>query len=216
MRYLSPILVCLICSFWLPLIAHSAEPTGDLAQRLAGVKFEPFAVAPGYSEGPAWRGREVFFCSGALWRVDAERKASKYLDLNPAGVVVHGDGHLLVCDNKHKALLDVSPEGRVSVVVEQFETRPLRSLNDLTIDARGNVYWTDPEGSTPQNPVGNVFRVRPDGRVDRVATGLAFPNGLDVDPASKHLYVIESQSKKILRYALPGDNDLLGPAEVVL
>ncbi|MDX1946708.1 MAG: SMP-30/gluconolactonase/LRE family protein [Pirellulaceae bacterium] len=207
-----PLITISVALLALPMSA--AEPEGDLARRLAGVKFEQFAIAPGYSEGPAWRGGEVFFCSGALWRVDASRQAEKYLSLNPAGVVVREDGHLLVCDNKHKALVDVSPAGEVVVVADQFETRPLRSLNDLTIDARGNVYWTDPEGSTPQNPVGSVFRLRPDGRVDRLTTGLAFPNGLEVGPASKHLLVIESQSKKILRYALPADDDLLGPAEL--
>ena len=195
-------------------LACSAEPTGELAQKLAAVTFEQYAPAPGYSEGPTWFRGEVFFCSGPLLRVNAQRKVHKHLDLGPAGTVLRADGHMLICDNKYKALLDLSPDGKVGVVVDQFETRPLRSLNDLTIDARGNVYWTDPEGSTPQNPVGNVFRVRPDGRVDRVATGLAFPNGLDVDPASRHLYVIESQSKKILRYALPSDNELCGPAEL--
>ncbi len=192
----------------------AAEPTGELAQLLANVKFDQYATAPGYSEGPTWFRGDVYFCSGALLRVDAERRVHKHLDLGPAGTVLRGDGHLLVCDNKYKAILDLAPDGKIGVVADQFETRPLRSLNDLTIDARGNVYWTDPEGSTPQNLVGNVFRVRPDGRVDRLTTGLAFPNGLDVDPASQHLYVIESQTKKILRYALPDDNDLLGPAEM--
>lgn len=190
------------------------EPTGELAKKLAGVTFVQYAPAPGYSEGPTWFRGEVFFCSGPLLRVDADRKVHKHLDLGPAGTVLRADGHMLICDNKYKAVLELSPEGKVGVIVDQFETRPLRSLNDLTIDARGNVYWTDPEGSTPQNPVGNVFRVRPDGRVDRVATGLAFPNGLDVDPASKHLYVIESQSKKILRYTLPEDNELCSPPEL--
>ncbi|MCX7420526.1 MAG: SMP-30/gluconolactonase/LRE family protein [Planctomycetia bacterium] len=190
------------------------EPTGELAKKLAGVTFEQYAPAPGYSEGPTWFRGEVFFCSGPLLRVDADHKVHKHLDLGPAGTVLRADGHMLICDNKYKALLDLSPEGKVGVIVDQFETRPLRSLNDLSIDGRGNVYWTDPEGSTPQTPVGNVFRARPDGRVDRVATGLAFPNGLDVDPASKHLYVIESQSKKILRYALPKDNELCGPPEL--
>jgi sugar lactone lactonase YvrE len=191
----------------------AAEPTGDLATRLVDVKLERYAEAPGYSEGPSWRNGEVFFCSGALLRVDAQKKVHKYLEIDPAGTVLRGDGHLLVCDNKHRALLDVSPDGKVGVVVEQFETAPLRSLNDLTIDARGNVYWTDPEGSTAKNPVGSIFRVRPDGRVDRVAAGLAFPNGLDVDPAGKFLYVIESQSKKILRYPVPADDELLGKPE---
>ena len=53
-------------------------------------------------------------------------------------------------------------------MAERFETETLRSLNDLTVDARGNVYWTDPEGSSLDKPVGHVYRVRPDGRVASV------------------------------------------------
>ncbi len=121
---------------------------------------------------------------------------------------------MLICDNKYMAILDLAPDGKVGVLADRFGSEPLRSLNDLTIDAKGNVYWTDPDGSSLKNPVGNIYRLRPDGRVDRVATGLAFPNGLDVDPAGKYLYVIESQSKKILRYPVPDDDELLGKAEV--
>ncbi len=206
----------LLLAFCLVLLASSLradDPKGPLATQLAKVTFTHYAEAPGYSEGPTWRNGEVLFCSGALLRVDEKRGVHKYLELNPAGTALRADGHLLVVDNKYKAVLDVSPEGKVGVIADRFEGQPLRSLNDLTVDARGNIYWTDPEGSTPKTPVGSIFRVRPDGRVDRVATGLAFPNGLDVDPASKFLYVIESQTKKILRYALPADDELLGKAE---
>src|SRR5262245_33969448 len=80
--------------------ASAAEPAGELATRLADIKFEHYAPAPGYSEGPTWRKGEVFFCSGPLWRVDADRKVHRYLDLGPAGTVLRGDGHLLICDNK--------------------------------------------------------------------------------------------------------------------
>ena len=146
-------------------------------------------------------------------RIDKAKAVHKYLEIEPAGTVLLGNGHLLICDNKFKAILDVSPEGKVGVVADRFEGQPLRSLNDLTVDARGNVYWTDPDGSSVKNPVGDVFRVRPDGRIDRIATGLAFPNGLDVDPAGKFLYLIESSSKKILRYPIPEDRDLLGKPE---
>src|SRR5437763_16282652 len=144
-------------------VAHGAyadEPAGELARRMATVTFEQYAAAPGYSEGPVWRDGELLFCSGALWRVGGDKKPHKYLEIGPAGTALRGDGHVLICDNKYKALLDLSPEGKVGVVVEQFEGQPLRSLNDLTIDARGNVYWTDPEGSTAKNPVGQIFRVR--------------------------------------------------------
>ena len=199
---------------WRMTSSCAAEPTGELAQRLAGVKFDHYAAAPGYSEGPTWRAGDVFFCSGALLRVTAPQQVHKYLEIGPAGTVLLGNGHMLVCDNKHKALLDLSPDGKLGVVAERFEMETLLSLNDLTVDARGNVYWTDPEGSSLDKPVGRLYRVRPDGRVDRIATGLAFPNGIEVDPASKFLYVIESQSKKILRYTLPADNELLGKPEV--
>lgn len=192
---------------------RAEEPDTDLAKKLKGVKFEKYADAPGYAEGPTWRNGEVFFCSGALLRVDEKRGVHKYLELNPAGTVLRADGHMIVVDNKYKAVLDVAPDGKVNVIAERWEMQTLRGLNDVTIDARGNVYWTDPEGSTPKTPVGSIFRVRPDGRVDRVATGLAFPNGLDVDPASKFLYVIESQTQKILRYAIAADDELLGKAE---
>ena len=121
-------------------IAHSEEqPKSDLAQRLANVKFESYAKAPGYSEGPTWRNGDLFFCSGPLMRVDAKGNVYPYLEIGPAGTVLRADGHMLICDNKYKAILDVSPEGKVGVVADRFETELLRSLNDLTIDARGNV-----------------------------------------------------------------------------
>jgi gluconolactonase len=193
----------------LSLTASAAEPD-DLARKLAAAKVERYAAAPGYSEGPTWRDGEVFFCSGALLRVTRDRQVRKYLDINPAGTYLTADGHILICDNKIPALLDLAPDGKVGVVVEQFQGKKLNSLNDLTVDRAGNVYWTDPTGSTRENPVGNIFRVRPDGRVDRIASDLAFPNGLDVDPDNKYLYVIESQTAKVLRYDLPADDQPLG------
>jgi len=198
----------------LPCVLHPAEPTGELAQQLAAVKFDYFAPAPGYSEGPTWRNGEVFFCSGALLRVTAAKQVHKYLEINPAGMVLLGNGHLLIADNKHKAILDFAPDGKLGVIAERFEMQTLRGLNDLTIDAAGCVYWTDPEGSSLDKPVGNLYRLRPNGRVEQIASGFAFPNGIEVDPASKFLYVIESQSKKILRFPLPAENKLLGKPEV--
>jgi gluconolactonase len=193
--------------------ALAQQPDTELSKKLAAVKFDHYADVPGYSEGPTWRNGEVFFCNGSLMRVDAEKKVHKYLEIGPAGTVLRADGHMVIADNKYLALLDVSPEGKVGVLVDRYEGQPLRSLNDLTIDARGNIYWTDPDGSSVKNPIGHIFRLRPDGRVDRIATGFAFPNGIEVDPASKHLYLIESQSKKILRWPLPADDELLGKAE---
>src|SRR5207244_3036137 len=112
------------------------------------------------------------------------------------------------------ALLDLAPDGTVGVVAEAFQGKKLGGLNDLTVDRAGNVYWTDPFGSTREKPDGKIFRVRPDGRVDLLASNLAYPNGLDVDPSNHYLYVVESQTAKVLRYDLPADDQPLGEAKV--
>ncbi len=188
----------------------SVEARWNQAKRLDDIQGTYYASAPGYSEGPAWRHGELFFASEAVFRVSKKRNVLKYLDVNASGIYVRTDGHLMIADNKYKALLDVSPGGRVGVLVDRFEGRPVRSLNDLTVDREGNVYWTDPAGSSVEKPIGNIFRVRPDGRIDKVAMGLAYPNGIEVDLANEYLYVVESLSKKILRYRLPPDSEPLG------
>jgi gluconolactonase len=197
-----------------PCLLLPAAEGPDLATRLAKVKVERYAAAPEYSEGPTWRNGELFFCSGALLRVTRDRKVRKYLAINPAGTYLRGDGHILICDNKLPALLDLAPDGKVGVVVEKFRGKKLNSLNDLTVDRAGCVYWTDPSGSSREKPVGKIFRVWPDGQVDLLADDLAFPNGLDVDPGNRYLYVIESQTAKVLRYDLPRRGAKLGRAVV--
>src|SRR5262249_28456662 len=72
------------------------DPDTALTKALPRVKFELYAEAPGYPEGPTGRGGEVYFCSGSLLRIDAKKTASKSLETTPAGTVLRGDGHLLV------------------------------------------------------------------------------------------------------------------------
>jgi len=183
----------------------------SLAKALAKTKFKIYAEAKGYCEGPTWMEGEVFFCCDGLLRVDKAGKMHRHADLSPAGTIRGRDGALLICDNKHKAILRLTRGGKLEVLADQFDGKPLRSLNDLTLDARGSLYWTDPVNSSLKNPTGNVFRLQPNGKVDRVASGLAFPNGLDVDPASKNLFVIESITKKVLRCPLRGNGALDKP-----
>ncbi|MCA9114055.1 MAG: SMP-30/gluconolactonase/LRE family protein [Planctomycetaceae bacterium] len=177
------------------------------------MKLRRLCTAPGYSEGPTWVNGQVFFCSDGLQRVGEDGHPELWLDIQPAGTVLRGDGTLLICDNRHKALLQLSLDGELNVIADEYDGKPLNSLNDLTIDAAGNIYWTDPAGSSAKKPVGRVFRVTPAGEVSVVADGLAFPNGVEVDPDSRFLYVIESQSQKILRYPLLAEGGGLGKVE---
>ena len=187
-----------------------ADPVEEWKAKLSAVKVERFVGAPGYCEGPSWRDGELIFCSTGLLRVTRDHKLRRYLDVSPAGTYLLSNGHLLICDNKLPALLDLAPDGKVDVVVEKYERKKLNSLNDVTVDRDGNVYWTDPSGSSREHPVGCIFRVTPEGTVTRLADDLAFPNGLEVDPDNRYLYVIESRTAKVLRYDLPARGKPLG------
>ncbi len=206
-------LACLLALLSLSSL-NAADSPSEWSGRLAKVTVERYAVAPAYSEGPAWRDGELFFCSTGLLRVTRDRKVRRYLDVSPAGTYLFANGHILICDNKVPALLDLAPDGTVGVVVEKFKDQKLNSLNDVTVDRDGNVYWTDPSGSSRENPVGCIFRVTPDGVVDRLANNLAFPNGLEVDPENRYLYLVESQTAKVLRYDLPSSGKRLGEPNV--
>ncbi len=207
MRARSTVLRC--CLLLIAVVpCRTAQPAEDLAKQLAGVKLDYYAKAPLPAQAAIWHKGELFFASaGGLYRVDAERKVHKFLEINPAGFALRGDGHLLIADNKYKALLDLAPDGKVGVVAERFESETLRSLRDVTFDTRGNVYWSDPGGPSASSPTGSLYRLRPDGRVDRLATGLASLRGLAVDPADKSLFAIEGT--ELQRYDLPDDNALL-------
>jgi sugar lactone lactonase YvrE len=191
----------------------AAPPTEADLKKAFAARAELYAAAPGYSEGPTWYKGSVFFCSGSLLRISPERKVTRYLDLGPAGTYLLADGRILICDNKYHALLELTPAGKVNVLADRFEGKPLRTLNDLTVDKEGNVWWTDPQSGDPKKPDGNVFRLTPGGTVSRVATGRAYPNGIEVDPAGKYLYLIESASKKVLRYPVPPADQPLGRPE---
>lgn len=170
---------------------------------------EKLVDAPQFAEGPSWWRESLVFAGGGLRRVDpATRKAKLLLRGSPAGTYRLRDGRLLVCDNRRKALLLLSADGRrADILANRFQGRPLRLLNDVTADAAGNIYWTDPRSFDPAKPDGNIFRLTPDGKVSRIASALSFPNGIETDPESRFLYVVESPRGRMLRYDLPASTE---------
>lgn len=178
------------------------------------MKAELYARGPGMAEGPTWKAGSLYFCSRGLRRVGPDGRVTKRLDIDPAGTYLLADGRMLVCDNKHHALLQIGADGRVGVLAERWDNRPLRLLNDLTVDPAGNVYWTDPHSFHRESPDGRVFRLTPAGRMDRIATGRYFPNGIEVDPQGRFLYLVESSLSRMLRYDLPPAGLPLGRPQI--
>lgn len=84
--------------------------------------------------------------------------------------------------------------GQIEVLAERYEGQPLNSPNDVTIDGKGRIYFTD------QGRRGNsaVYRIDPGGELTRILTApdIQTPNGIVISPDDRTLYLVESNGAK--------------------
>jgi gluconolactonase len=77
--------------------------------------------------------------------------------------------------------------GKMEILAIQFQGKPLQGPNDVTIDGKGRLYFTDMAGIA-------VYRIDPSGLLARILAGpdIQRPNGIQISPDDKTLYLIEA------------------------
>jgi gluconolactonase len=81
--------------------------------------------------------------------------------------------------------------GDVTVLADRWDGEDFKYTNDLVIDGKGGIYFTDPDPTL--DPAGNaVYYISPTRELQQVSTGLAFNNGIGLAPDDEILYVLES------------------------
>jgi gluconolactonase len=166
-------------------------------------------------EGPA------FDRDGNLWHVNWEMTpdghSAEAFNTGgiPAGLAFHPDGSLYIADEGDAihGVMRLTMDGHAEIVVNEFEGRPLNGANDLVFDRAGNLYFSDPWGSNADNPTGGFYRLRVDGQLERLDTGLAFPNGVALNAEESAVYLAETFRNRIHRYAIARDGSV-GAREV--
>jgi gluconolactonase len=87
--------------------------------------------------------------------------------------------------------------GKTYIVAGLFDGKPLNSPNDITIDLKGRIYFSDPRylGHEPiDQPVQAVYRIDTDGTIHRIITDAGKPNGVCISPDQKTLYVVSNDN----------------------
>ena len=147
-------------------------------------------------------------------RIRPDGKASVWAEGGaPNGHKVLADGTHLVCDPSQHAVLRLDATGKLlGKASAECDGRPLREPNDLTLDAKGGFYFTDPGPYDPEKAAadGTVHYVDPQGKTHVVTQGLAYPNGIVIRPDGKTLLVGESLKNRILSYEI-GSDGKVGP-----
>jgi gluconolactonase len=87
--------------------------------------------------------------------------------------------------------------GKSTIIAGLFEGKPFNSPNDITLDEKGRVYFSDPRylGHEPvDQPVQAVYRIDTDGSIHRIITDAGKCNGVAVSPDQKTLYVVSNDN----------------------
>ncbi len=160
----------------------------------------PQQVGTGYqiAEGPAADSAgDVYFTDCLASRIlrwsDGKITTFKEKTGGSAGMRFGRDGFLYSCEFKNRRIARYALNGDMNVIVDKWEGKRFNTPNDLWVDAKGGVYFTDPL-CIPVSPVEmdgeNVFYIKPGHKeIIRVAENLAQPNGIIGTPDAKTLYV---------------------------
>lgn len=173
----------------------------------------PECVAYG-PDGFVYAGGEA----GQIYRIDMDARHVAQLATTDGwvlGIASDAEANLYACDPKNHALMLITgDEHTVSVLSDGTEARAMFTPNYAVFDASGNLYVSD--SGTWLRGDGCIYRINHDGKTEIWTSQCRrFPNGLAIDPAGEHLYVVESTAPGISRIPFLADG-VAGTAEVLL
>jgi gluconolactonase len=112
------------------------------------------------------------------------------------GLCFDANGNLLSCDGADGGSRSVRrwnlKSGKSETVADRYQGKRFNSPNDLCLDAKGRVYFTDPRygGTEPRELPGEaVYRIDRDGTVVLITSEVEKPNGICLSPDQRTLYV---------------------------
>jgi gluconolactonase len=176
-----------------------------------------------FTEGPASDPRgNVYFTdqpNDKIYIWTTEGKLTTFLTGSERsnGTYFDADGvTLLACADLHNRIVAISPDGKITPVVEKYNGKKFNATNDLWRDPKGGIYFTDPyykrnywtDANRGQDGE-HTYYLAPDRKtLTRVTEDLVQPNGIIGTPDGKLLYVADIRAGKTYVYTINTDGTL--------
>lgn len=187
-----------------------------------GAKVELLSREFVFTEGPTADAQgNVYFTdqpNDRIMRWSLDGKLSTFMQ--PAGrangMYFDNKGNLIACADENNQLWSISPEGKVTVLVSNYNGKLLNGPNDVWVHPNGRIYLTDPFYKRPYWKRGgmeqdgqHVYCFDPTTKeLKRVASDLTQPNGIIGTPDGKKLFVADIGARKTYVYNIQPDGSL--------
>ncbi len=162
-----------------------------------------------FTEGPAWRSSgNVYFTdieNNRIMRRDPKGVLHVYrTPSNRAnGLLFDPKGRLHACEggtpDSPRRVTRTELDGTITVLADNYKGKKFNAPNDLVMDSKGRIYFTDPRYNTSEGleqfdkngkRIEGVYRIDAPGKVTRIITHeVDRPNGIVISPDEKFLYV---------------------------
>ena len=175
-------------------------------------------------EGPAWDAELGVLTSGNgnIQRLSNAGQKSIFRDgAGTNGLLFDKQGRLLCCEPKLRRVTRLDREGQLTILTDSFRGKPYNQPNDVTIDSKGRIYFSDPcygarddiqQLDALGNPVEGVYRIDLDGTVTRIlGREVDRANGVLITRDDRYLLVADNNNNSIStrralwRFELQGD-----------
>jgi gluconolactonase len=132
------------------------------------------------------------------------------------GLYFDNNGNLLSCADLNNELWLIDKSKKVTVLVKDFEGKKLNGPNDLWVDPKGGIYFTDPfykreywSRTEKEIEKENVYYLSPDKKTLTVAASdFVRPNGIVGSGDGKTLYVADINARKTYSFKINTDGTL--------
>lgn len=151
----------------------------------AGTKIDLVRAGLQRTEGPvAMRDGSMLVSSTGILKVDLSDNVSTFIENSNQtnGMGWDQQGRLIAVQRapKNEKVGVLYPPDKVTTLADNYQGKPFNSLNDMALDKRGGVYFTDTQG---------IYYLPPGGTVSRIIDEVPRPNGVVLSPDEKTLYV---------------------------
>lgn len=183
----------------------------------------------GAGEGPAWHPSGYLYFTGhdKIQRRDLKGKVEtvRAPSAGANGLLFDKQERLIACEAGRRRITRLEKDGILTVLTDRYEGMRYNSPNDLAMDSRGRIYFSDPRYGNREDmemfdaegrPVEGVYLIDEAGRTRRVLCHeIDRPNGLLVSPQDRFLYVADNNNnsrggaRKLWRFDLNWDGSVL-------